>query len=391
MEYETGSREVQWAGLLGGLALGALAMYIADPSQGRRRRALLQDKVSSVTNQTSHAVSQKLRDTRNRLSGLQAEASHLFSHREAKPIDDHVLEARVRSRLGRALSHRHQIDVSAHAGTVRLSGPVSADEMERLVELVEAIPGVEAVQHELHELHDQTGFMSARSLRNKAQRARHMLQGRGNWWMAGVGALFLYGLSRRAPLGLGAAAALALLMRASTREELGHRLQQGAQAVMGVHPHETEQSIVIHAAPESVFDIWSRYENFPHFMSNVIEVRDLGQKRSHWVVRGPAGASVEWDTVLTESERPRHLAWHSEPGSVIQQQGSVQLEAVEGGTRAIVKMSWSPAGGAVGALTGSDPARMLAEDLQRMKQFIERGLPVRESPAAGKESGPIFH
>jgi len=377
MEYETGRREMQWAGLLGGLALGALAMYIADPSQGRRRRALLQDKVSSVTNQTSHAVSQKLRDTRNRLSGLQAEASHLFSHREAKPIDDHVLEARVRSRLGRALSHLHQIDVSAHAGTVNLSGPVDADEMERLVQLVEAIPGVEAVQHELHEF--------------KAHRARRMLQGRGNWWMAGIGALFLYGVSRRAPLGLGAAAALALLMRDSTRAELGHRLHQGAQAVMGEHPHETEQSIIINAAPETVFDIWSRYENFPHFMSNVIEVRDLGQQRSHWVVRGPAGASVEWDTVLTESERPRRLAWQSEPGSVMQQQGSVQLQSVDGGTRAIVRMSWSPVAGTVGVLTGSDPARMLAEDLQRMKQFIERGLPVREPASVGKESGPIFH
>lgn len=385
MKYETGSREMQWAGLLGGLALGALAMYVADPSQGRRRRALLQDKVSSVTHQTSHAVSQKLRATRNRLSGLQAEASHLFSHREAKPIDNHVLEARVCSRLGRALSHLHQIDVSAHAGTVTLSGPVDADEMERLVQLVEAIPGVEAVKHQLHE---QTGFRTARGLRDSAQR---LLQGRSYWWMAGVGVLFWYGVSRRAPLGLGAAAALALLMHDSTKAEIGHRLQQGAEAVMGAHPDETEQSIVINAAPETVFDIWSRYENFPHFMSNVIEVRDLGQQRSHWVVRGPAGASVEWDTVLTESDRPRRLAWQSEPGSVMQQQGSAQLESVEGGTRATVRMRWQPMAGAVGRLTGSDPARMLAEDLQRMKQFIERGLPVRESAAADKGSGPIFH
>lgn len=356
MKYETSSREVQWVGLLGGLALGALAMYMADPAQGRRRRALLQDRVSSVTTQTSHAVNRNLQKTRNLLSGLQSEASQLFAHRDAKPIDDHVLEARVRSRLGRALSHLHHIDVIAHAGTVTLSGPVGTDEMERLVPLVEAIPGVESVQHVLHE-------ESRRSY----------------WWLAGLGALFLVGVSRRAPLGLGAAAAMALLLRDSTR------------AVMGQHPSASEQSIVINAAPETVFDIWSRYENFPHFMSNVIEVRDLGQQRSHWVVRGPAGATMEWDTVLIESDRPRRLAWRSEPGSVMQHQGSVQMLAAEGGTRVTVRMSWSPAAGTAGELTGSEPAHMLAEDLQRMKQFIESGLPVRQSAAAAKESGPLFH
>ena len=40
--------------------------------------------------------------------------------------------------------------------------------------------------------------------------------------------------------------------------------------------YEAERSIDIQASPESVYDLWSRYENFPHFMSHVIEVRDLG-------------------------------------------------------------------------------------------------------------------
>lgn len=375
MEYETSSRNVQWAGLLGGLALGALAMYIADPSQGRRRRALLQDKVSSVSHQTTHALSQKLRDTGNRLSGLQAGAMHFFSRRDAKPIDDHVLAARVRSRLGRSFSRLHQIAVTAHAGKVTLEGLLDSEEMARLVNLAEAIPGVKSVQHRLQQLP---------ALKSVPKGVPRMLQSRSLWWLAG--AMGAYGMRRHAPLALAAVSALGLLARALTHAERGqHRV------AIPLSAHEAEQTIDINAAPETVFDVWSHVENFPHFMSNVVEVRDLGQQRSHWVIRGPGGKPVEWDAILTVSERPHRQAWKSDTGSSIEQHGSVQLQAIEGGTRATVRMAWQPAPGADSRLTEVDLGQMLAEDLQRLKQFIERGLPVRDNAAAGKESGPLFH
>lgn len=379
MEYETRSRDLPWAGLLGGLALGALAMYIADPSQGRRRRALLQDKVHSVTNQTTHSVTEKLRDTRHRLAGLQAEAAHLLTPSQTKPIDDHVLEARVRAKLGRALSHLHQIQVSARAGQVTLAGAIAADEMSHLVQLVSEIPGVQSVLQRLHAQSDSV-------LQNLAGSAK---QNR-NWWTAGVlGASMLiwYGISRRAPLGLMAAASLGLFARSRTRTSSAQRQQSMSTASQ----HEATKTIVIDASPETVFDVWSNFENFPHFMSHVAEVRELGQQRSHWVIRGPGGVPVEWDAVLTASERPHRLAWETEAGSAMQQRGTVLLDAVEGGTQVTVHMAWEPPAGASGRLAGIDLGQMLEDDLQKMKQFIESGLPVREKPAAGKESGPIFH
>ena len=149
MEYET-RRTNTIVNVLAGLAVGALAMYVADPSQGRRRRALLQDKVSSVSHHTSKAMTQTLHHARNRLNGLQASATRLLSPRQAKPIDDHVLQARVRSRLGRVISNLHDVEVSAHEGIVTLGGQVAAHEQDRLAQLVAAIPGVEAVRHASH-------------------------------------------------------------------------------------------------------------------------------------------------------------------------------------------------------------------------------------------------
>ena len=60
-----------------------------------------------------------------------------------------------------------------------------------------------------------------------------------------------------------------------------------------------------------MYEFWTDYENFPLFMSNVREVRDLGGGRSHWVVRGPGGLPIEWDAVLTEQVPGEILAWRS--------------------------------------------------------------------------------
>jgi uncharacterized membrane protein len=141
--------------------------------------------------------------------------------------------------------------------------------------------------------------------------------------------------------------------------------------------YDIEKSIWIDAAPEEVYDLWTNYENFPRFMSHVIEVRDLGHRRSHWVVQGPAGTRLEWDAVLTEQSRPRRLAWRSEPGAEIPQSGSVTFEPSRGGTLVTVRMSYTPPAGAIGhglaMLLGADPERQMEDDLARMKAFIERG------------------
>lgn len=383
MEYQTRTSETPWINWLAGMAVGALAMYIADPAEGRRRRALLQDKMTSYTHKTQQMVGGTVRDARNRLTGLQAEAMRMISSRQAKPIDNHVLEARVRSRIARAFPQLEQLSVDADEGMVTLGGNIHAEEEGALLEFVEGIPGVEAVR------------FGASSERAEGSEAAAMFSGRSPLWIAGAvgaGLLVWYGLSRRQPLSLMAATtSLGLMARRRTqgwREAAATALQ--ASSGQGF---EAERTIDIEASPESVYDVWSRYENFPHFMSHVIEVRDLGNQRSHWVVQGPAGTEVEFDSVLTMSDRPHRLAWQSEPQSTVQSEGMVTLEPHAGRTRATVRMSWQPPAGALGkgiaVLTGADPQSALDEDLQRMKQFIERGLPSRA--AAGSGSGTILH
>ncbi len=383
MEYQTRTSEAPWMNWLAGMAIGALAMYIADPSEGRRRRALLQDKMSSYSAKTQRMVGGKMRDARNRLSGMQAEAMRMMSSRQAKPIDNHVLEARVRSRVARAMPHLDEISIDAEEGMVTLGGRLPLEDEGPLLELVENIPGVEAVRFgaKVQDDVDEAGWMPP------------MFSGRSTWWMAGAagaGLLAWYGLTRRQPLGLVAAAtSLGLMARGRPRGRMAAMTETSA-----AQGFEAERTIDIAASPDSVYDVWSRYENFPHFMSHVIEVRDLGNQRSHWVVQGPAGSEVEFDSVLTAAERPHRLAWQSEPGASVRSEGTVTLTPQAGGTRATVRMSWQPPAGVIGqalaVLTGANPEAALDDDLQRMKQFIERGLPARAG-GSGTGSGTVLH
>jgi len=378
VEYQTRSTEIPWLSWMGGIALGAIAMYIADPVQGRRRRALIQDKLTHVTHATSRLMDQTLHDAHNRWSGLQASAMRMISPRQAKPIDDHVLEARVRSRLGRAMSHMRDVEVHAHQGAVTLSGNLDSEAQEKVVRLVAAIPGVESV----------VGPMEMHTEKMSSFGARSPL------WIAGAaGAGFLtwYALTRRQPLGLLAAATGLGLM---SRGDAGARRSAVKLIAHGAQGYEAERTVDIAASPDVVFDVWSRYENFPHFMSQVTEVRDLGHNRSHWIVQGSEGQDVEWDSVLTASERPHRLAWRSEPNASVDHEGIVLLEPAGKGTRATVRLFWRPPAGtsgtALAVLSATDPETVLEDDLHRMKEFIERGLPAR-GEAGGVSGGNVLH
>ena len=365
MEYQTRSTERPWLTWMGGIALGALAMYMVDPVQGRRRRALLQDKLTHVTHSTSRLMDQTLHDAHNRWSGFQASATRMLLPRQAKPIDDHVLEARVRSRLGRVMSPMIDVEVHAHHGAVTLVGNLDSDEQEKIRRLVAAIPGVESVN----------GSPQTQAAGMSLLRVRSPL-----WIAAAAGAGFLtwFALTRRHSLGLVAAATgLGLMSRSGT----GARRSYSKRSAHGSLNDEVERTIDIAASPDVVFDVWSQCENFPHFMSHVTEVRDLGQNRSHWIVQGPEGQDMEWDSVLTVSERPHRLAWRSEANASVDHEGTVLLEPEGEGTRATVRLFWrSPTGAsdkALAVMSATDSEGWLEDDLYRMKEFIERGLPKR--------------
>lgn len=377
-----------------GAAFGAVAMYFLDPDRGRRRRALYQDKIHSLTVRASDAIDVAMRDFGNRLEGIQARMNRLLSQRNDTP-DDQVVVARVRAKLGRVVSHPHAIKVAAQRGHLVLSGPILAHEKSDLLAGVRTVHGVSDVEDKLEAYEQPNGIARLQGRRERA-RAEFLQE---TWAPAmrgiavvGGGVLGSYGLMQRKVSGMTlAGVGLILFMRGLSNLPLKRLAGIGANQ----HTVNLNKTIHINLSPEIVFDVWTEYENFPHFMSHVLEVRDLGGQRSHWSVKGPAGARIGWDAVLTEYKRPTMLAWRSEAGAPVMHSGLIRFDPADGGTRVTVRMSYSPPAGALGhglaVLLGSDPKQELDDDLMRMKSFIESGIPPHDAARAAGEPSQLLH
>jgi uncharacterized membrane protein len=100
--------------------------------------------------------------------------------------------------------------------------------------------------------------------------------------------------------------------------------------------------------------------------------------RSHWVIAGPAGVSVEFDAEITKMEPNKTLAWKSVPGATVGHSGIIRFDPAEGDmTRMEIQMSYSPPAGALGhvvaSVVGVDPMSSMNDDLVRFKSLVEHG------------------
>jgi osmotically-inducible protein OsmY len=71
-------------------------------------------------------------------------------------VDAAVLEARVRSAIGRVVSNPGVVTVSASGATITLSGPVLQDEVQELVRTARRVRGVAQVENRLT-VHEHPG------------------------------------------------------------------------------------------------------------------------------------------------------------------------------------------------------------------------------------------
>jgi hypothetical protein len=139
--------------LLTGLGLGLGLMYFLDPERGRRRRALVRDRLAHSAHVSADAVQATRRDLSNRASGVVSRVRNTLNR---APVDDVVLIERVRAQLGRLVAHPHAIDVDVDNGVVILRGQILEAEVPRFLAAVERVRGVREVVNALEE-HKEAG------------------------------------------------------------------------------------------------------------------------------------------------------------------------------------------------------------------------------------------
>lgn len=208
---------------------------------------------------------------------------------------------------------------------------------------------------------------------------------------AGAG-LIIYGLSRRNWGGvLLALLGGSLLHRGSTGYcALYHRLGINSRqlntetGVPGNKGIKVEQTVRIARPAQEIYRFWRNLENIPRFFQHVESVTPIDDRRSHWVVKGPAGTNVEWTAQIVTDHEGELISWESLPGAQVQNAGSVRFQrAVGDATDVKVTLQYQPPAGVIGAavakLFGEAPDQQLTEDLGRLKQLLESQTPATAS------------
>jgi len=140
-----------------------------------------------------------------------------------------------------------------------------------------------------------------------------------------------------------------------------------------------DQSVIIARPARELYDIWRDLESLPRILSHVKLVREDSPTQSHWIVEGPLGTDVAWDSVITQDMPGKRLSWRSTEDSTVDNEGSVEFESEPGSTftRVHVRLAYRPPAGALGkavaALFGKDPNTTVEDDLEKFKQAVEAG------------------
>ena len=123
------------------LAVGVGAMYLLDPTDGARRRAMIRDKASHWLSETGHFFRATGKHLRNRSRGMAHEAQSMFQRDE---VSDQQLAERIRSRIGH-LGQQSTVHVATFNGRATITGRCTPSDVDALLTTVQGTPGVSSI------------------------------------------------------------------------------------------------------------------------------------------------------------------------------------------------------------------------------------------------------
>jgi uncharacterized membrane protein len=154
-------------------------------------------------------------------------------------------------------------------------------------------------------------------------------------------------------------------------------------------------AITVNKPVDDVYRFWHDFQNFPRFMSHLESVDVIGERRSRWCAKGPAGSRFHWEAEIVEDRPNDRIAWRSVGRSWVQASGSVRFTPAPGGrgTEVRVQLQYTPPAGALGRqlakLFGEEPEQQIRDDMRRFKQLAETGeIPLSEGPGLWRPARP---
>ena len=139
------------------------------------------------------------------------------------------------------------------------------------------------------------------------------------------------------------------------------------------------KTVTINRPRAELYAYWRDFSNLPNFMENLVSVEMLDHRRSRWVVKAPAGKTVEWTAAITEEIEGELIAWASEEGADVPNSGRIDFRDAPGGRGTWVSATilYDPPAGIIGKVIATmfqrEPAIQARRELRRFKQLMETG------------------
>jgi uncharacterized membrane protein len=138
------------------------------------------------------------------------------------------------------------------------------------------------------------------------------------------------------------------------------------------------RAVTINRPRAELYAYWRDFANLATFMENVERIDVLSSERSHWVVKAPAGKTVEWNATVTEEIEGALIAWSSDDGADVPNSGRIEFrDAGDRGTVVTATILYDPPAGTIGKIIAKmfqrEPAIQARRDLRRFKQLMETG------------------
>ena len=257
---------------------------------------------------------------------------------------EHLVQ--LRSLIGRLMSHPDAISIHGNDhGSIELTGPSKAEEISTLEKALLASADLKYIQVKLTPLIGMSPMDRAEPQETHFAYQSELIQ--PNW-------------SPIARIVVGTLGALGFLLSKQLRPKLKRtvRLFGLASLIRALTNKNVTDAVGLIANP-------------------VIRLNDVGGLQ--WTAKGPSGALVRWNTYLNEVIENQTISWKSASHAWVRSAGRFHLsEAFDGRTRVQVELSYSPPAGALGYAAahflGFDPRMKIDEDLQVLKNLIEKQI-----------------
>ena len=133
---------------------------------------------------------------------------------------------------------------------------------------------------------------------------------------------------------------------------------------------KVEKTVVVDVPLSTVYNQWTQFEDFPHFMNGVKSVTQLGDDRLEWVAE-LGGVRRQWEAKIVEQVPDNRVSWAATEGAT--NAGTVTFRAAgEDRTEVHLVLEYEPEGLVEKVGDKLNVVENQAEgDLERFKKFIE--------------------